>query len=116
MTEMQAAIGRVQLRKLPEWVANRRRNAAVLTERFSRMPALRVTVPPEHVGHAYYKYYTFVRPEALKNGWDRDLMTLAVQAEGISCFVGSCSEIYWEEAPAGRGWGSRRRRSRRRYC
>jgi hypothetical protein len=98
MTEMQAAIGRVQLRKLPAWVAKRRRNAAVLTGRFCRLPALRVTVPPEDVGHAYYKYYTFVRPELLKDGWDRDRVMLAVQAEGIPCFVGSCSEIYREEA------------------
>jgi hypothetical protein len=98
MTEMQAAIGRVQLRKLPAWVAKRRRNAAVLTGHFCRLPALRVTVPPEDVGHAYYKYYTFVRPELLKDGWDRDRVMLAVQAEGIPCFVGSCSEIYREEA------------------
>ncbi len=105
MTEMQAAIGRVQLRKLPGWVAKRRRNAAILTERFSRLPALRVTVPPEEVDHAYYKYYAFVRPEALKDGWDRDRVMLAVQAEGIPCFVGSCSEIYREEAFRREGLG-----------
>lgn len=105
MTEMQAALGRVQLQKLPAWVAKRRRNAAVLSERFSRLPALRVTAPPEDVGHAYYKYYTFVRPEALKDGWDRDRVMLAVKAEGIPCFVGSCSEIYLEKAFAQAGLG-----------
>jgi len=105
MTEMQAAIGRVQLRKLPDWVETRRRNAAVLTEGFSRLPALRVTVPPDNVGHAYYKYYVFVRPEALKSGWDRDRVMTAVNAEGIPCFSGSCSEIYLEKAFTDRGWG-----------
>jgi hypothetical protein len=66
LTEMQAAIGRRQLRKLPDWVAARRRNAAVLTAAFSGMSGLRVTEPPENVRHSYYKYYAFVRPELLK--------------------------------------------------
>jgi dTDP-4-amino-4,6-dideoxygalactose transaminase len=35
MTELQAAIGRVQLRRLPAWLEHRRRNAAILTERLS---------------------------------------------------------------------------------
>src|SRR5208283_4385552 len=43
MTEMQSAIGRAQLRKLPRWAALRRRNAAILTERLTNCPALRVT-------------------------------------------------------------------------
>jgi len=93
------------LRKLPEWVAKRRRKAAILTERFSRLPALRVTVPPPEVGHAYYKYYVFVRPAALRTGWDRDRVSAAINAEGIPCFVGSCSEIYLEKAFTGAGLG-----------
>lgn len=109
MTEMQAAIGRVQLGKLEGWVQARRRNAAILTEGFSRLGALRVTVPPADMGHAYYKYYVFVRPEALKDGWDRDRVLAAVQAEGVPCQVGSCSEIYLEKAftEAGLGPGQR---------
>ena len=55
MTEMQAAIGRVQLRKLPQWLTLRRRNAGVLTDGFSRIPGLRLTIPPQEIEHAYYK-------------------------------------------------------------
>lgn len=98
LTEMQSAIGRVQLRKLPQWIKRRQDNASVLTEAFSSIPAFRVTVPPEEIGHAYYKYYVFVRPEMLKDGWDRDRIMAAVNAEGIPCFSGSCSEIYLEKA------------------
>jgi dTDP-4-amino-4,6-dideoxygalactose transaminase len=98
LTEMQAAIGRRQLRKLPDWVAARRRNAAVLTAAFSAMPALRLTLPPENVRHAYYKYYVFVRPELLKEGWDRDRIMNEVIALGAPCFSGSCSEVYLEKA------------------
>ena len=81
MTEVQAAIGRVQLRRLPAWVERRRRNAAILTERLEAIPALRVTRPPNHAGHACYKYYAFVRPERLAEGWDRDRLLAAITAE-----------------------------------
>jgi len=108
MTEMQAAIGRVQLRKLPEWLAVRRRNAAMLTAGFAKIPVLRVIDVPEEFGHAYYKYYVFVRPEKLRQGWDRDRVMNAIVAEGIPCFSGSCSEIYLEkafvDAGIGPGW------------
>jgi hypothetical protein len=103
MTEVQAAIGRVQLRRLPEWLDRRRRNAAVLTDRLQAIPALRVTRPPNHAGHAYYKYYAFVRPERLAEGWDRDRILAAITAQGVACFSGSCSEIYREKAFDGTG-------------
>ena len=109
MTEMQAAIGRVQLRKMPEWTAIRQRNAAILTEGFAKIPALRVLGVPAEFGHAYYKYYAFVRSEKLREGWGRDRVMNAITAEGIPCFSGSCSEIYLEKAfvKAGIGPGKR---------
>ena len=98
LTEMQSAIGRVQLRKLVHWTEVRQRNAAIFSKSFSRISALRVTVPPDGIRHAYYKYYVFVRPELLKEGWNRDRIIEAIQADGVPCFVGSCSEIYLEKA------------------
>jgi len=98
LTEMQSAIGRIQLRKLPDWTKTRQRHASVLTDRFSNIPALRVTPPSSEIGHAYYKYYTFIRPERLRAGWDRDRIIAAINAEGVPCFIGSCSEIYLEKA------------------
>jgi len=98
MTEMQAAIGRRQVKKLPKWLETRNRYAAVLTECCGRIPGLRVTIPPDHVGHAWYKYYVFLRPERLSPGWDKDRIMNAVNAEGVYCVSGSCSEIYLEKA------------------
>ena len=98
LTEMQSAIGRVQLKLLPEWTRIRQAHAAVLNRHFSAIPALRVTLPGPEIGHAFYKHYVFVRPELLKPDWNRDRIMNALVAEGIPCFSGSCSEIYLEAA------------------
>jgi len=98
LTEIQSAIGRIQLHKLAHCVEARRKNAMFLQRRFAHLPALRVTVPEKKCEHAYYKYYTYVRPERLRPGWDRGRIMKAVQMEGVPCFSGSCSEIYLEKA------------------
>jgi dTDP-4-amino-4,6-dideoxygalactose transaminase len=98
LTEMQSALGRVQLRKLPEWVKIRRGNAEILQEKFARLDAIRLTTPPAEAGHSYYKYYAFVRPERLKKDWGRDRIVAEINARGVPCFSGSCSEIYLEKA------------------
>jgi len=98
MTEMQAAIGRIQLRKLKDWVEKRRQNAVILTNAFMNIPALRVTIPPADVYHACYKYYVFLKPEMLKKGWNRERVIVAINELGIPCFTGSCSEMYLEKA------------------
>jgi dTDP-4-amino-4,6-dideoxygalactose transaminase len=70
----------------------------MLTERFSRVPGLRVPTIPGHIGHAFYKYYTFVAQEQLAEGWDRARIAQAISEQGVPCSHGSCSEVYLEEA------------------
>lgn len=101
LTEIQAAIGLRQLAALPRSLAIRRRNSALLTEALSDLPALRLIVPPNHVGHARYKYYCFVRRERLARGWSRDLIMAELINRQIPCGSGSCPEIYLERAFAG---------------
>ena len=98
MTEPQAALGRLQLRKLPDWLAKRRRNAAALTARLRDAPALQVPEPAAHIGHAFYKYYVLVRPERLRPGWSRDRILAEMSEAGIPSFSGACPEIYREQA------------------
>ncbi len=98
LTEMQSVIGRIQLKKLDGWTRKRQVYASLLSNCFSKIPSLRVTIPPADVRHSYYRYYVFVRPEFLKKGWDRDRLISAINRKGIPCFSGSCSEIYLEKA------------------
>lgn len=109
MIEMQAAIGRIQLRRMPKWTAARTRNAAVLetalkpfsgAEGIVRLPKLE----GEGNVHGQYKYYAYVRPEALTAEWDRDRIVAEFNARGIPCFQGSCSEVYIEKAFDGSGF------------
>ena len=98
MTEMQAAIGRALLTKIRGHLERRRANAATLNSGFGALPALRTTIPPKEIGHAYYKYYVFLRAGWLRCGWSRDRLLQVIAAEGIPCFSGSCSEVYLERA------------------
>ncbi len=98
MTEMQAAIGRIALRRLPEWVSTRQHNAEKLFAACQEHPVLRTPTPSTEVKHAYYKYYAFVRNKRLKQGWSRDRIVAEIRDCGVPCYSGSCSEIYLEKA------------------
>ena len=103
MTEMQAVLGRQQLVRLDEWSQCRRDHAQRLWTSMAACPALRVPAVPDHLRHAAYKCYAFVRPEKLKPGWDRDRIMTAINELGVPCFSGSCSEVYLEQAFEGCG-------------
>ncbi|MFO1005785.1 MAG: DegT/DnrJ/EryC1/StrS aminotransferase family protein [Planctomycetaceae bacterium] len=98
LTEMQAAIGRIQLAQLPEWIKIRRQHAARLTHALSDCELVTIPTPPPTQQHSYYKFYAFIRPERLAQDWSRDRIVREIQARGVPCGVGSCSEIYLERA------------------
>ncbi len=98
MTEAQAAVGRIQLRNLPEWTQTRRAYAKIYDKALQGIAAVRLTLPPAEIEHGYYRYYCFVQPHNLKEGWSRDRIIAEINALGVWCQVGSCSEIYLEEA------------------
>ncbi|WP_224826139.1 DegT/DnrJ/EryC1/StrS aminotransferase family protein [Cognatishimia sp. MH4019] len=97
MSGMAAAIGRVQLKRLPEWTAHRTRIAGIFADAFTPLPALRTPLPAPGFTHAWYRFYTFVRPERLAPGWDRDRILAEITEAGFPTFSGSCSEIYREK-------------------
>lgn len=125
MTEMQAAIGRIQLQRMPEWSTQRRANAAAILNalrEFSRASGvLRLpqqmacqncecekgcSVASSGAGcvHAQYKLYVYVQPRNLAQGWSRDRIVAEVNQRGVPCFQGSCSEVYLEKAFDGTGF------------
>ncbi len=98
MTEIQGAIGRLQLKKLDDWVDVRNEHAAQFVQKLSGLDALRIPVPRDGVRHAYYKFYAFVIPDRLKPDWDRDRIIAGLSDLGCPGLSGSCPEIYRENA------------------
>jgi dTDP-4-amino-4,6-dideoxygalactose transaminase len=116
MLEMQAVIGRIQLRRMNEWAAARKRNAQAIWAACAEFTVLRVSQVKcascpggcasagTTCEHAHYKCYVYVQPERLAPGWSRDRIVEAIMAEGVPCYQGSCSEVYLEKAFEGTGW------------
>lgn len=104
MLEMQAAVGRIQLRKMQDWHSRRLDNANRIWATAMSLPALRVPVIPPHIDHAAYKCYIFVEPRKLAPGWTRDRILAEINAAGVPCYIGSCSEVYLEKAFEGSGF------------
>ncbi|WP_180032160.1 DegT/DnrJ/EryC1/StrS aminotransferase family protein [Acinetobacter sp. YH12245] len=98
MMEMQAVIGRIQLKKMSEWTAQRNANMEKVYAAFADSPYFTVHRPSDDYVHAAYKCYVQVNTDALPEGWSRDRIMNEINAEGIPCFSGSCSEVYLEHA------------------
>lgn len=98
MMEMQAAIGRIQLKRMADWTARRQAHAAKLAAVLGKFAAIRLVDVPDYIEHAQYKFYSFVRPENLKAGWSRDRIVDELNARKMPAYQGSCSEVYLEKA------------------
>ena len=72
LTEMQSAIGRIQLKRMSDWFKERNNNARMFDNALSQFKCIRLVDTPEHIEHAQYKYYAFVKPEFLADNWSRD--------------------------------------------
>ena len=104
MLEVQAVIGRIQLRRMQDWHRARLNNAQSIWKAARQLPALRVPVLPDDAVHAAYKCYVFVRPDCLKSDWSRDRILNEISARGVPAFAGSCSEVYLEKAFDNTDW------------
>ncbi len=104
MMEMQAVIGRIQLRRMHDWHATRLDNCDRIWAAANALKGLRIPVVPQGITHAGYKCYVFVEPAELAEGWSRDRILDEISARGVPCFSGSCSEVYLEKAFDGTGW------------
>ena len=98
MMEMQAVIGRIQLKMMPEWTEKRTKNAERILSYFDNSPYFTVHRPSDDYVHAAYKCYVQVNIDALPEGWSRDRIMAEINALGVPCFSGSCSEVYLEHA------------------
>ena len=118
MLEIQAVIGRIQLKRMPDWTRFRQSNVAMLAQALEpftgqggvlRLPRLGCsgcingavgcsTATDGGCVHAQYKFYAYVQPQNLAPDWSRDRILKALGDWGLPCYSGSCSEVYLEKA------------------
>ena len=116
MLEIQAALGRYQLKKMKLWIKIRQQNADILLGTLRSFNSIRVPdfkcnstceigcFKQSRCQHAFYKCYAYVKNEFLKASWSRDRIIDELNIEGIPCFQGGCSEVYLEKAFAGKSF------------
>ncbi len=109
LTEMQSAIGRIQLKLLEEWNYRRNRNANILINKLSSLNIIRIPLPPKNYKHAWYKFYSYINLDALKEDWSRDRIVSSIKEYGYPAFQGGCSEIYLEKAFINNGLNPKKR-------
>ncbi|MBX5327877.1 MAG: DegT/DnrJ/EryC1/StrS aminotransferase family protein [Candidatus Bathyarchaeota archaeon] len=84
MPEIEAAIGCVQLKKLPKFVAQRRENARRLTEKLKKSKKLQLPKEPEGYKHSWYLYTVRMKNAKRKQ---RDKIVEELKQKGIGAIV-----------------------------
>jgi dTDP-4-amino-4,6-dideoxygalactose transaminase len=108
MTEMQAVIGRIQLKKMKNWHHLRLKNAKIIWNFSKLCKGIRVPELYDYIEHAAYKCYIFVNLEMLKDNWSRDRIIKEINNQGVPCYSGSCPEVYLEKAFTRNGLGPKK--------
>lgn len=99
MLEVQAVLGRIQLRRIEQWSLRREEIAKKITAALCQHQRLvRVPEPEPGIKHAYYRLYAYLRPDSLRSGWSRDRVITEMRAAGVQVLHGTCSEVYLERA------------------
>lgn len=86
MTEISAAIGLAQLKRLPEFIQNRNKIAHFYDERILQINGIELIRKPSNIVNNYYKYITFVSPSI-----SRDDLKQKLREKGVRC----SGEVYW---------------------
>jgi dTDP-4-amino-4,6-dideoxygalactose transaminase len=118
MLEMQAVIGRIQLKQMNNWTLRRNENAQMFTKSLSELigPNALLRLPNfacnsdctkdnkkcvfKEAGqciHAFYKYYIYLNTNKI-HSCNQEKIIGAINEAGVPCYSGSCSEVYLEKA------------------
>ena len=84
MPEVQAALGCVQLKRLPQFLAKRRENAERLTAKLKKAGNLLLPIEPKYCKHSWYLYT--VRLKDVKRN-ERDIVVEKLRQKGIGAEV-----------------------------
>lgn len=92
MTELEAAVGIEQFKKIERLTKSRQRIAAYLSKHLKRFPGLTPPVTLKSAKHVYFIYA--IKYDSVKFGLSRGLLIKALQAEGIPFGMGYVKPLY----------------------
>jgi dTDP-4-amino-4,6-dideoxygalactose transaminase len=96
LDELQAAILRVKLRRLQEWIERRRAVAAAYTAALASQPGIAVPEVPERIGHAYHQF-------TIRVAGDRDRVAQMLRDDGIQTAIYYPVPLHLQPVHAGLG-------------
>jgi perosamine synthetase len=82
LTELAAAVGSVQLRRLPDWTSARRRVASMLSSALQNLDGVLLPIVPEGREHAWHRFTVRLDPSI-----DRDAVAAKLEAHGVETRV-----------------------------
>ncbi len=83
MTDLLAAIGRVQLGRLADLTCARQANAAFYDDALAGLEGVTTPLVPSGVEHAYHQYSILIDPQRTRNGADRDRVRASLAQVGV---------------------------------
>ena len=86
MSEINAAVGLTQLKRLSEFIEHRSMIAKYYDEKLSGISGIKTRKVPKNIASNYYKYVTFLSPEI-----NRDEFKQKLREKGVKC----SGEVYW---------------------
>lgn len=92
MTEIQAAVGNVQLEMLDNMIRKRSKNSSLIWKNILKSENIFAPIIPKNILHAGYRCYLFA-----KNKNTRNRFITHLNKNGIDANQGSCPEIYREK-------------------
>ena len=87
LTDVLAAIGVSQLRRLDRITRARRANAAFYDRELYAVPGVTTPYVPESVEHAYHQYTVLIDESATPNGLDRDAVRSKLSDAGVASAI-----------------------------
>ena len=85
MTDVEAAIGREQLKRLDLMLEVRRRNALILNAGLAKIPGVQLQHITKDGNHAWHQYCILIDPYEF--GFDRSSLAERLQVEGVATGV-----------------------------
>lgn len=97
MTEMQASLGRIQLKKLNKNLSRRRANAKIMNDCFKKINNIKLPIYNQNIKHSFYKYYIIINKKKLVRPYSINKIIDLIRKNNIPCSAGACPEIYLEK-------------------